>query len=113
MRTEERMILAKVKMNLWRKARDPGEEEKKEEEEEAWRTMEDGFKEFTQTPSMRLDLVGKLAETKFGSNKQEEDQNDRMKIRGRREGVGNYLAPAKEFYGMSNTKDIRIKRMLE
>ena len=38
MRTEERLILAKAKANLWRRARDPGGASL-DNEEDAWKTI--------------------------------------------------------------------------
>ena len=36
-RTEDKLLIAKTKSNLWKQARDPQEKEMEEEEEEAWR----------------------------------------------------------------------------
>ena len=52
-RTEEKLLLAKTKSNLWKMARDPTKKAMKEGEAEAWSKLGEGAKEFMEETWIR------------------------------------------------------------
>ena len=92
-RTEEKLLLAKAKSNLWKMVRDPAEKAMKEEEAEAWRKLGEGAEEFMEEAWVReykefkgeesierkmkseIDM-GKLGEKEEGRRVEEEERGN-------------------------------------